>query len=137
MPYLIEPEVSGQLGDNTIMNASLHPPKVERLHFVFYGWLGDDLIECFPIFLITEKLKNGLVVTKLTGYEIKDCQIEESDEFKLLQNVTLPRFFWFLVTGNEKDDFSISNKKLKVSDNAFSILNQYNLENALVSDSVG
>lgn len=135
MPYFIEPEVSGQLGDKTIIDASLHPPKVERLHFVFYGWLGDDLIECFPIFLITEKLKNTLAVTRLTGYEIKDCEIEESDEFKLLQNVILPKFFWFSIIGKESDDFTISNKKLKVSDDAFSVLRQYNLQNALISNS--
>src|SRR5688572_20150560 len=103
MPYFIEPEVSGQLGDKTIIDASLHPPKVERLHFIFYGWLGDDLIECFPIFLITEKLKNTLAVARLTGYEIKDCEIEESDEFKLLQNVILPKFFWFSIIGKESD----------------------------------
>ena len=135
MSYFIEPEVSGQLGDNTNMDVSTHPPKVEYLHFVFYGWLGDDLIECFPVFLITEKLKNALVVSELSGYEIKDCEIEESDEFKLLQNVILPNFFWLSITGNENDDFSITSKKLKISDNAFSFLSQYNLQNAIISKS--
>lgn len=132
MSYFIEPEVSGQLGDNTNMDVSIHPPKVERLHFVFYGWLGDDLLECFPIFLITEKLKNELVVSDLSGYEIKDCEIEESDEFKLLQNIKLPNFFWLSITGNENDDFSITSKKLKVSDKAFLVLSKYNLQNALI-----
>ncbi|OQP44872.1 hypothetical protein A4H97_10975 [Niastella yeongjuensis] len=135
MSYFIEPEVSGQLGDNTNMDLSIHPPKVERLHFVFYGWLGDDLIECFPVFLITEKLKNALIISELSGYEIKDCQIEESDEFKLLQNVILPNFFWLSITGNVNDDFSIASKKLKISDNAFSFLSQYNLQNAIISKS--
>lgn len=131
MPYFIEPEVSGQLGDNTNIDVSIDPPKVEHLHFVFYGWLGDDLIECFPVFLITEKLKNALAISELSGYEIKDCEIEESDEFKLLQNVILPNFFWLLITGNKNDDFSITGNKLKVSDNAYSFLNQYNLQNAI------
>lgn len=136
MPYFIEPEVSGQLGDKTIIDSSRHPPKVDLLHFVFYGWLGDDLIECFPVFLISDNLKNGLSATSLTGFEIRECKIEESDEFKLLHNVTLPKFFWLSVTGKENDDFCISNKKLKVSDKAFMILKQYKIQNALIENSV-
>lgn len=136
MPYFIEPEVSGQLGENTIIDSSIHPPKVELLHFVFYGWLGDDLIECFPVFLISDNLKNGLSATSLTGLEIRECEIEESDEFKLLQNVTIPQFHWFYITGNESDDFCISDKRLKVSDKAFLVLNQYKLQNALVLNSI-
>src|SRR5438132_865896 len=98
MAYFIEPEVSGELGEKTILDRATHPPIVKYLHFVLYGWLGDDLIETFPVFLVTEKLKSKLNETSLTGYRITNCEIEVSDEFKLLQlNTILPSFYWFKV----------------------------------------
>jgi hypothetical protein len=131
--YFIEPEVSGQLGEKTVLDTSIHPPIVKRLHFVFYGWLGDDIIECFPVFLITEKLKSSLQEAGLTGYQISNCEIELSEEFEMLQPETiLPNFYWFKVTGKDQDDFKIYKNKLTVSDFAYSILNQFNLKNAVI-----
>ena len=131
--YFIEPEVAGQLGEKTILDTSTHPPIVKYLHFIFYGWLGDDIIECFPVFLITEKLKLKLDEINLTGYRINECEIEVSEEFKLLQsNTILPVFYWLEVIGGDKDDFEILKNKLKVSDTAYSILKQFNLQNAIV-----
>ena len=133
MTYFIEPEVSGQLGEKTIIDTSTHPPIVKYLHFIFYGWLGDDIIECFPIFLITEKLKSKFDEVKLTGYRIKNCEIEVSEEFELLQsNTILPVFYWFDVIGSNSDDFKIFKNKLQVSDVAYSILNQFNLKKAII-----
>lgn len=37
---------------STIMEATVHPPRVERLHYEFEDWLGDDLVESFPSFLV-------------------------------------------------------------------------------------
>jgi hypothetical protein len=45
MQYILEPEVSGEIGERTVIDSSVHPPIVSYLHFVFMGWLGDDLIE--------------------------------------------------------------------------------------------
>jgi len=133
MAYIIEPEVSGQLGSRTIIDTSVHPPIIKYLHFVFYGWLGDDIIECFPVFLITERLKIKLDGSSLSGYQIKTCEIESSGEFKMLQpNVILPTFYWMEINGKEKDDFKIFENKLEVSDFAYIILNGFNLKYAVV-----
>ena len=45
--YLIEPEVPGSLGENTLANFDLHPPIIEKLHFQFDGWLSDDLLTSY------------------------------------------------------------------------------------------
>lgn len=135
MPYFIEPEVSGQLGEKTIIDATTHPPVVKYLHFIFYGWLGDDLIECFPVFLVTEKLKLQLDESTLTGYRINNCEIEYSEEFNTLQpNTILPKFYWLEVTGKDKNDFKIFENKLNVSDFAYSVLSQFSLKNAVVEE---
>jgi hypothetical protein len=131
--YNIEPEVSGQLGEKTIIDTSVHPSHVEYLHFVFCGWLGDDIIECFPVFLITGKLKSKLESIDLTGYKIDNCEIELSEEFKLMQpNVQLPNFYWFKLTEEEHNDFFISENKLKVSETAYTVLSQVNLQHAII-----
>lgn len=40
--FALEPEVAGGLGPNTVMDRSVHPPRVSHLHYVFDGWMGDD-----------------------------------------------------------------------------------------------
>ncbi len=135
MSYCIEPEVSGQLGPRTIITHTSHPPTVTHLHFIFYGWLGDDLIECFPVFLVSESLAQSLRDSSLRGYNIKECEIELSEEFLMMQpNIKLPNFYWLQITGMNLDDFYIYNKKLAVSELAFSILSKFNLSNAVIAD---
>jgi len=131
--YLLEFEVAGQLGPKTVIDTSVHPPIVNKLHFLFEGWLGDDMIECFPVYLVSERLKNKLENTNLVGYKIVPCEIEKSSEFVEIQPETiLPNFFWFLATGDSFSDFSVSNNKMKMSDNAYRIVSQFNLYYATV-----
>ena len=57
--YAIEPEVAGGLGPNTVMNRTLHPPAVSKLHYNLDGWLGDVLLETFPALLLPRRRSNG------------------------------------------------------------------------------
>jgi hypothetical protein len=52
--FQIAPEVAGGWGRNTVMDRSIHPPHVTKLHFEFDGWLGDVLLESFPCYIITK-----------------------------------------------------------------------------------
>lgn len=129
--YYIEPEVPGQLGDNTVLDTSVHPPIVHKLHFRFYGWLGDDLIECFPVFLVSEKLKDALLKSNLSGFEIAACEIEVDEQLRILQpGLTIPDFYWLKIPGDADDDFSFINSKLKVSEMALKFLSDFNIKNA-------
>lgn len=127
--YELTPEVPGHLGENTILDNSVHPPIVKKLDFVFDGWLGDDIIECFPCFLVSENLKNDLEHSKLNGYEIMSCTLSVSNLFMQLHpNLHLPLFYWFKITeSKELADFWISDKNnLIVSEDALKILKSYN-----------
>ncbi|MBV7530989.1 hypothetical protein [Chitinophaga sp. sic0106] len=53
-------EVSGELGEGTKIENSTHPPIVNYLHFIFNGWLGNELIECFHCYLVTDTLQQHL-----------------------------------------------------------------------------
>ncbi len=53
--YVVEPEVAGGCGPHSVVDQQHGRPKVLRLHYVFEGWLGDDLLESTPCFIILNK----------------------------------------------------------------------------------
>ncbi|EGQ9760702.1 hypothetical protein FWP30_25060 [Vibrio parahaemolyticus] len=131
--YLIEPEVPGGFGKNTLGRFDVHPPIVKKLHLEFDGWLGDDLLETFPCFLVSEHLATALVASKLSGYNLEAVELSTSDMFQELQSERcLPRFSWLQITGHsDKDDFSVSEKGiLLVSRKAMQLLQKFQLTNA-------
>lgn len=134
---IIEPEVSGELGRETVRDNSVHPPIVEKLHFEFNGWLGDDLIESFPCFLVTESLKEQIEKSNFTGVIFETLKITKSENFVMLYpNVQLPKFYWAKIVGNSlKSDFSIgADFRLIVSKRAFDLLSRFSIKNALIEE---
>jgi hypothetical protein len=113
--YILEPEVPGGLGPRTRMDRSVHPPKVETLHFVFDGWLGDQLIESFPCYLITLELAALLSTAGVTGFELGEADIETSEQFKeLYPQRVLPPFRWLQIVGTpaKSDIYLTSDNRL-------------------------
>jgi hypothetical protein len=108
--YRLEPEVAGGLGPQTVMRRDRHPPKVERLHYVFDGWLGDDLLESFPSFIVTRSMADALKRESLSGFSLKDVKVSTSEQFaELHPGRQLPEFRWLDVTGVPGvDDFGIT-----------------------------
>ena len=93
--YYVDPEASGGLGPNTIMDRSTEYPLVSHLNYQFDDWLGDDLIEAFPCFVITEKLLEKFKLNALSGYTISDVEVSKSELFyDLKPDLELPKFVW-------------------------------------------
>jgi hypothetical protein len=122
--YRLKPDTPGQLGNKTILDNSTHSPHIEKLHFIFDDWFEDDLIECFPCFLITERLLNKL--EGLKGYIIKDVEVEFSPQFYDLNgNKKVPPFKWLYINGASADDFFIDEENcLVVSATAYEQINK-------------
>ena len=126
----IRPEVAGSFGDYTIMDTKTHPPKIERLHYVFEGWLGDDIVEGFPVFLISKNLYELLKKTNFTGYKVDSCRVTMSQNFvEFYSHKKLPPFYWFKITGKKREsDFWVSEKNdLMASEKAIETLKQANI----------
>jgi hypothetical protein len=79
--FYIEPEVAGGLGKNTVMDRSIHPPIVTKLHYHFDGWLGDVLLESFPCFVITDFAKRKIQSGELTGARFDEVEVTTSEQF--------------------------------------------------------
>jgi len=133
----LEPEVAGGMGDDTILDNSVHPPIVKFLHYRFSGWMGDDILETFPCFIISERLKNAIENNKLKGIFFDFVKITKSEDFeKISIKVELPIFYWAKINGSFGiDDFVITQDyRLLVSDRAYRIINSSNIENAIFED---
>jgi hypothetical protein len=134
--YDLEPDVAGGLGKNTVMDRSVHPPIVRKLHYEFYGWSGDALVTSFPCYLVTDEARQELENAGITGAQFEKAEITTSDEFdELFPNVRLPRFVWLKVRGQlGLDDFGTApDGKLVVSDTAIGVLQRLGIPNALVT----
>ncbi|UDL89509.1 hypothetical protein LGH82_31405 [Mesorhizobium sp. PAMC28654] len=122
--YEIKPLVAGELAEGTVMDTSVHPPIVSKLHFEFAGWLGDALVTSFPCFLVTEEAKRGLLSIGITGATFADAEVTTSEDFHEVQpDVELPPFVWLKVDGEAgQDDFGISQElNLVISERAFDV----------------
>ena len=123
--YKLLPETPGRLGKHTTMDSSSHPPKIGNLHFEFDGWLGDELVECFPCYFITERLSIALETAGLSGFMIKEAQISYSDTFhELYPDREMPSFKSIEIFGKIGDDFFIQKNYLVVSSKGLTMLRQ-------------
>jgi hypothetical protein len=123
--FLLDPEVAGGLGPHTIMDRSAHPPVVTNLHYVFEGWLGDELVQSFPCFLVTERLSDVFAANSLTGFDIAEAEVSTSEQFKDCRaEGQLPPFRWLKIVGAAgRDDFGIGpDFRLTVSEKALSVI---------------
>lgn len=133
--YIVEPEVPGGLGKDTVMDRSVHPPVVSKLHYQFDGWLGDALVESFPIFIVTEQAKRELQSVGASGSTFDDVMVTTSVEFdERYPNQHLPQFAWLKVTGKpgQHDVGTASDGRLVLSEKVLEVLRRIGLSNALV-----
>lgn len=131
----IEPEVSGGLGDRTIMDRTIHPPVINKLHYEMEGWLGDAILETFPVFIVTEEAKQGLLMSGLTGMVFDEVDVTTTDTFReLYPDREIPLFAWLKPEGKagSADFGTASDGRLVVSDRALDVLRRFGVENALV-----
>jgi len=67
---IIEPVVPGGLEIEPELDNSIPPPLISKCHIEFEGWLGNDILEIFPCFLISETLKIKINNAMLTGINL-------------------------------------------------------------------
>jgi hypothetical protein len=134
--WVVCPEVAGELGEDTELDASVHPPRVFRLHHRFDGWSGDELLEVFPCFLVSARLGKALEEGRLVGFRLEEVAVSVSPEFReLFPGRPPPDFRWLQMTGDSPEaDFRLTpDFRLEVSSRALEILRQFNIAHAEVA----
>lgn len=129
--YRIEPEVAGELGEGTAMDTSVHPPRVSSAHYVITDWLGDDIVESFPCYLVTPRLAAALESSNLTGFHCDAARVSLSPEAVDLGMTETPEFRWLVITGRPGDeDFGVlANGQAVISEEALQVLQAHTLDN--------
>ena len=136
--YVLDPEVAGGLGERTSMDSSVHPPIVTRLHYEIDGWLGDDLVQSFPCYLVTNGLRERLATIQPTGVSFAPADVSASEDFKSMHpSAPLPKLVWIKIHGvPARDDFGLTaDARLVVSDRVLSVLNAGRIEHCDVKNS--
>lgn len=133
--YILEPEVAGGFGENTVMDPTSRPPSVTRFHYKFDGWLGDELLETVACFIATKAVVSILQPLHPTGVEFDRVEVTKSETFnELYPNRQLPEFVWIKITGKAgKDDFGLSEQhRLVVSERILTALQSVKLNQCMV-----
>lgn len=150
--YFLEPEVSGGHGEYTIYGTEDDiategiSGKVKYLHYEFEGWLGDDLLESTPAFIVSSILETELENSDFIGYKLEECLITTSDEFKeMYPNKEIPTFSRFIPLGKIEVEgenfknwsghhFCLSPKgKLVVTQEALDFLKRVSIDNCYIT----
>ena len=135
--FVLSPEVAGGLGEKSVMSRERHPPIVSRLHYEMDVWLGDELLEGFPCFLVTSRLAHDIEQAKLSGARFDIVQVTLSEQFKALDpDRQIPEFAWLRILGTPgRDDFGADVAgRLVVSEKALQVLKARSLNNCDVAE---
>ncbi len=133
--FYIEPEVAGELGCNTELDTSSHPPKIRSLHYVITGWLGDCLLESFPCLIATNEAVELLKSIHVSGVDFENVEISINGDFVLSHpNIKIPYFRWLKTFGVAgEDDFGVANDlRFVVSERVVNILKDIGISNSLL-----
>ena len=134
--FVLEPEVPGGWGEGTIADTSVHPPIVIELVYEFAGWLGDELIETFPCFVVSGSLASALVAAGLSGVELEAISVKLSPDFLSNESgVEEQKWVRLKPTGSVgRDDVSLSvGNELIVSERALTVFAAHKLGNCSVT----
>jgi len=124
MPFALEPLVAGQLGTGTVMDTSVHPPRVSEVEYVLDAPVEDDLIESFPVFLASDKLARDLEQAPLTGFSLEGARVMPSEEFRAAYgNAAVRQWRWLRLMPEQPTDCWLgTDYRLCVSDTMFAVL---------------
>jgi len=121
--YKLIPEVAGGFGPGTILDRSVWPPIVTKLHYKMQGRLGDELLEFMSCYIATEPLIHSLKKANLTGFSEAGCEVSYPGH-------TIPKFLRINFHGIVfTDDFGLIEKTLVASSKAWEVLSSHQMDN--------
>jgi len=133
--YKLSPEVAGGLGKNTVFDRSQIPPRIKWLHYVIEGWLGDELLESYPCFLISESLAEKLLLLGATGFDLHEAEVTTSEQFKMFHpEAIIPKFLWLDVFGKPRsEDCGVDERAvLYISERVLACLRKGRINNCII-----
>lgn len=99
--YLLSPEAAASSENTSVIDTAARPPIVHQLHcLIGDDWQGDELLACYPTFVITARLAEVLLRAGLGSFEIREARISFTAEVVRQLDGRMPPIFRQLeVTG--------------------------------------
>ena len=135
MYYTIDPEVTGELGEDSSYDEAQRAVDKGPLQLIFEGWLGDDLIAMSPFWFVTEQLASAMKEASLTEFELDPVTVSKGDQWELAARFELPPVWFRLIpTGSiESGDDVALDDGLVVSNRALEVFQSFSLTQATVT----
>jgi hypothetical protein len=133
--FTLSPEVPGGPGPNMRVDWTSRPPVIQHAHVLVEGWLEDDLVGVYPVFLVTPRAADVLTKLGATGFTLGDAEVATTADFEEIHpGLKLPRFRWLNVTGKPgEDDLGLTEDvRLVVSLRVLEALQKLNLNHCKV-----
>ncbi len=133
--YILEPLVAGELGEETVLDAGTHPPLVRSVEFVLDSPTEEDLVESFPVFLVSEQLGASLTAAGLVGFTLDDANVHPSTQYVAVYG-DLPHkaYRWLrLISSSPSDCWLDEGYRLCVSDRMYSVIARHKMEGCEVT----
>ena len=130
MSYRLEPQVAGELGEATELDPSAHPPIVTAVEYVLDYPDTDDLIESFPVFLVSATLAAQLEMAELIGFVLDEAAVRPSAEYREIHgDVPHSEYRWLRLQehGPATDAWLDGDLRLCVSERMMKVLRSHRL----------
>jgi hypothetical protein len=102
---------------------------VGNVEYLLDGPQVDDLIESFPVFLVSDRLASHLLSSDLSGFTLEVARVRPSHEYLAVYGEAAhPSFMRLRVVGDEGADMWLdSNQSLCVSDGFMAAIRGFDL----------
>lgn len=111
------------------MDTSTHPPVVTDVEYLLDAPVEADLIESFPVFLISVALAEALTSAGLSGFELEDARVLPSLEYREAFDEAPHKEYRRLCPsdGEAADSWLDKQFRLCVSDRMMDVLERFDL----------
>ena len=79
------------------------PPSFSSVELVFDVWDGEDMVMAMDVYAVSERLREAIERTGLSGAQVEDIKVSKGEYFELGEDVyapDIPRFYRLVFTGS-------------------------------------
>ena len=117
--YIVTPAAEAETGEEAIFSSKDNPRKIIFLHVYLVTYPESELIQAYPAFIVTKKLRSAMESTGISGAKFLPCKVSKDPQYDDYSNTPdLPEMFGLEPFGVEDIDDIVfySGTKIKASD---------------------
>lgn len=136
--YNIEPVADAEMAEYARVDFTRKPRKIIHMHVYVFNYPESDLIQSYPVFLVTNQLKESIEAKNLSGAEFLPCVVEKADQYDDFSPGIPPPLLWcFEPCGKIGDDLIfLSETKFTASERFMDVLKHFSSVGCIIEPSL-